>query len=241
MRGPMLMPSPRHRPVDLRLWAQLEEADSAYAQASRPRLNSLANEAEKSIRDFIAGGACYLGTSWGKDSVVLLNLAQRTGVSMPVVYVRITGASAANPDCDAVRDAYLSSASIEYHELTFRHEDCPHDEHWRECDRRWGGRRITGLRMDESGRRAMSVRRLGIDTGRSCRPLAKWTGADIFAWLHLRKLPVHPVYAMLGGGRWPREQIRCHSIGGETASNYGRREHEREYYGDVLNRLVGNI
>jgi len=50
-------------------------------------------------------------------------------------------------------------------------------------------------------------------------------------------LPVHPAYAMTAGGRWDRKHIRVASLGGQRGAQYGRREWEREYYGDVLRRL----
>ena len=148
---------------------------------------------------------------------------------MPAVWVRMRGRD--NPDCERVRDAF---APARYHERVFRYGDCGHGEHWRAVEVEFGPHRLTGVRMDESGTRAMSVKRLGVDTGRSCRPLADWTGSDVFAWLAVHGLPVHPAYACLGGGRWPRDRLRVHGIGGERASNYGRREWEREYYSDVI-------
>jgi len=83
----------------------------------------------------------------------------------------------------------------------------------------------------------MSIGHLGLDTGASFRPIGRWRQADVFSYLHHHHLPVHPAYAMLGGGRWPRRHIRVHSIGGERGTEHGRREWEQEYYGDVLRRI----
>lgn len=232
----MLIPSHRHTPADLDLWRELEEGDRAYALACADRLERLAEESAAIIQQWCGGSGGFIGTSWGKDSVVLLHLAHRSGASAPLVWVRMRGRD--NPECEMVRDAFLSRFPGAYHEREFVYEACGHDEHWAAVAREFGDRRLTGLRMDESGRRAMSVRHLGIDTGRSCRPLARWTCQDVFAWLATHQLPAHPAYAMLGGGRWPREQLRTHGIGGQTAANWGRREWEQEYYADVLRRMA---
>jgi phosphoadenosine phosphosulfate reductase len=221
----VLIPSSRHKPEDLALWREYEEADAVYARTRLSRLDWLAEQSIDIITQWAGDGAGYIGTSWGKDSVVLMHLCRLARVDVPAVYARKTRRD--NPDCDLVRDAF---APTNYHELTFSDEQCARGEHWRTCDDRFGPRRLTGLRMDESGTRAMSVRHLGIDTGRSCRPLARWTIADVFAWLYLHGLPVHPAYACLGGGRWPRQHIRVHSLGGSRGANRGRREWEREYY-----------
>ncbi|TXH99574.1 MAG: hypothetical protein E6Q76_19695 [Rhizobium sp.] len=61
--------------------------------------------------------------------------------------------------------------------------------------------------------------------------------ADVFAYLAFHGLPVHPNYAMLGAGRWPREYLRTAPLGGKRGDQFGRAEWEREYYGDVLRRL----
>lgn len=223
----MLIPSHRHRPEDLRLWAELEAAD-----LDRPVPTRLIDGACDVIR---AWHGDYVGCSWGKDSVVLVSLVAELRPELPVVWVRMRGRD--NPDCEAVRDAMLRRCQLNYHERVFVYEQCRHDEHWRAIDREFGPRRMTGLRAQESGRRRMSLRHLGIDTGRSCRPLAWWRETHIFAYLAQHWLPVHPAYACLGGGRWPREHLRTHGIGGQSAGNRGRREWEREYYGDVLNRI----
>jgi len=231
----MLIPSHRHKPEDLRLWEELEAGDH---QADRKRLDRLACESIDAITRF-AASPCYISTSWGKDSVVTMHLCYLAGVIVPSVWVLFTGGGGmANPDCFAVRDAYLSSFPSEYHELSFRRDDCLRDEHWMECNRRWGGRRITGIRGDESGSRSISAATHGVRTDRTCRPILRWTTTDVFGYLATRNLPVHPAYAMLGGGRWPREHLRCHSIGGKTATGAGRAQWEREYYGDVLNKLA---
>jgi len=230
----MLIPSDRHTPADLRLWADYEEADRVYAESREPRLDRLQFESVEILRKWATGEGGFLGTSWGKDSVVLMHMAHVAGITTPRVWVRMR--SRDNPDCEFVRDHFNCAFPCNYHERIFIYEECSRDQHWKSVANEFGNRRLTGLRMDESGRRAMSVRHLGIDTGVSCRPLAHWTSPDVFAWVATHDLPLHPAYAMLGGGRWPREHLRTHGVGGETCSNRGRREWETEYYSDILRR-----
>ena len=68
-------------------------------------------------------------------------------------------------------------------------------------------------------------------------PAGLVSAADVFAYLASRQLPVHPAYAMLGGGRYQRDRIRVSSLGGRRGDGMGRAEWEREYYGDILRRL----
>ena len=70
-----------------------------------------------------------------------------------------------------------------------------------------------------------------------CAPISAWRESDVFSYLAKNKLPVHPAYAMLGGGRWPRHRLRVAEIGDTHGTGGGRREWEQEYYGDVLRRL----
>lgn len=229
----MLISSPRHTNADLALWAQYEEADEILGNAIIWKLEKKFVETVKTIKAWDTGVG-YLGTSWGKDSVVMMHAAAAANLSVPAIWVRMRRRD--NPDCELVRDDFLQRFSMEYAERNFIYEECSHDEHWSAVAREFGNRRLTGLRMDESGMRKMSILHLGIDTGASCRPLANWRNDEIFAWCAIKNLPVHPAYACLGGGRWPRKYLRTHGIGGQSGSNRGRTEWEREYYSDVLTR-----
>ena len=52
----------------------------------------------------------------------------------------------------------------------------------------------------------------------------------------IHAMPVHPNYAMLGVGRWDKYRLRVAAVGHCEGDGMGRREWEREYYGDILNR-----
>lgn len=249
-----LIPSHRHKAADLDLWRELEEADRVLAKIKSHRLKNRENEALAAIADFLASGAAYCSVSWGKDSVTVAHLcwrfARETGKEIPLVNLRIHPTR--NPECDDVRDAFLARFPLSYHEepvdysvvdprlptiewdrLTYKLWDSA----WARVRTRFGDRHISGVRGSESFARRMRMVVHGWNTKRTCAPLGYWKLEDVFAYLAVNDLPVHPSYAMLGGGRWPREHIRVAEIGDEKGIGCGRREHESEYYGDVLRRL----
>jgi phosphoadenosine phosphosulfate reductase len=96
---------------------------------------------------------------------------------------------------------------------------------------------MLGIRADESSGRRIRTLRWGLNSPNGSAPIAKWSTQDVFSYLAVNDLPVHPAYAMLGGGRWPRERLRVAEIGDSHGTGGGRREWEMEYYGDVLRRI----
>ena len=83
----------------------------------------------------------------------------------------------------------------------------------------------------------LRYQRFGCETRASFAPFRFFRVADIFAYMSMFDLPIHPNYAMVGGGRWDRNRIRVTSIGNREGTGHGRAEWEREYYGDVLARI----
>lgn len=127
------------------------------------------------------------------------------------------------------------------HELD-RETDAAWNAAIRACARRHGPRHVPGIRAEESSGRLIRQWVYGEASPNGCAPITRWSTADVFAYLATRRLPVHPAYAMLGGGRWPRERLRVAEIGDTHGAAGGRREWEREYYGDVLRRaLAGRL
>ena len=235
----MLIHSPRHTAEDLELWRDYEAADLAHGKT----LMSKADRSMEAIEDFVATGGVYAGISWGKDSTVLAHLIYSTGLQVPQAWFRVEPIR--SPECTDVRDNFLSRFAIDYHEIV---RWCSRDaKGWhasgtlesaaKEAELTFGRRRILGIRADESGDRKMTCLVNGVSSANSCRPLAWWTSRDIMGYLATFDLPVHPAYAMLGGGRYDRDHLRVASIGGIRGRGIGRDEWEREYYGDVLRRL----
>lgn len=243
----MLIKSFRLTVNDLALWASYESGDKAnfgmYA-------NKLAVSVD-AIREFSAQGPCYCGVSWGKDSVVVAYLCRMVNPEIPLIHLR---PSNHNPDCDAVRDAYFTKfpgqryeeIRIDYGTLhaksVARHLlDKETDKLWyeaiRELNRRFENRYILGIRSQESTGRRIRELVHGESSKTGCAPITRWKTAEVFAFLAQFTLPVHPAYAMMGGGRWPRERLRVAEIGDVHGSGGGRTAWETEYYGDVLRRV----
>lgn len=228
----MLIPSPRHTPADLALWAELEDAD--HAVGASMRLYRQVGRAMAAIRTFASRGPCYLGISWGKDSVALAALAREGAPGVPLVWMRY---SVPNPDCALVRDAYFRDFPGQtYHELDAPPERTRGQKLQRfdiAADLLGTSRYLSGVRADESGIRKLSIASLGLLTDNVARPIGWWTTAEVFGFLASRNLPVHPAYACLGGGRWPREHLRVASLTGQRGRGHGRDSWEREYYGEM--------
>lgn len=241
----MLIHCPRIKPGDMRHWVERENGDSIHGR--HKHVAKMALRTMTALQQFTSSH-CYASVSWGKDSVVLADFVVRANRMLmrrvPLVWVRVEPIF--NPDCLAVRDYFLERHDIEYHEITV---ECSRDARGVHAtgtlergfaiavERLRTTRYMSGLRAEESGVRHLGCARFGEVSKNTCRPLAWWTQSDIFGWLAHKNLPVHPVYAMNGGGRWHREHLRVSSLGGDRGAAMGRAEWEREYYGDVLARI----
>lgn len=249
----MLIPSPRLREADMPFWSEDESADLMHAR--RRGLDLRIARSTNALRAFLASGPAYVAVSWGKDSVVTAWLALLVRPDLPLVNLRCSNR---NPDCDAVRDAFLGLSEtrsryveidVDYGDLHRRFVgaelDRETDKRWHagiaEAERRFGLRHILGVRADESAGRRARCARWGENSPNGCAPLAWWSTADVFACLAAFGLPVHPAYAMNGAGRWPRDRIRTAEIGDVHGTGGGRREWEREYYGDIIRRLQSRV
>lgn len=225
-----LIESPRLRPGDLDVWRRLAMADRLYAQRHQLRLERLAAEARHTIHQFLSSGPAYCSISWGKDSVVIADLCR--GMEIPLCFVRVDPVE--NPDSLMVRDAF---APDNLHEI--RTEWAWNGQHWKpvtpyggfkKAAALLGPRRITGIRKAESFERRL---RGSHSTQNSCVPISKWSTQDVFAYLQLRQLPIHPAYAMSNNGQFAREYLRVDAIG-ESSGSARRREWENLYYPDIL-------
>lgn len=237
----MLLPSNRHRPEDLELWAELEQADRAY---NRRHLARREAEALRTIAEF-ARQPCYLSVSGGKDSSVLWALVHRSGLVIPAYHVRTEPLE--DPHVADVLAALQERFPLPFTEVV---NWCTRDARgWhatgtleagiREIERRAGTRRhLSGIRAEESLTRRISAWTWGQTCPYSCRPLLFWTSQQIFAYAAWRNVPLHPNYAMLGGGRWKRERLRVAFLDLTHGRQFGRAQWEWEYYGDIIRRLA---
>jgi len=242
----MLIESKRHTEADLRLWHNLEIADRL--NGLRPAIVRLRDRSLHALREFAEVGTCYASVSHGKDSTVLWHLVWLSGLDIPVWNLRISPTH--NPHCDDVRDVLLDCFPLTYHEELVDYgtidPDLPLIDWERETYRLWDAawrrvckqagtnRHISGVRGDESGTRMIRMLRWGMNSPNTCAPLGWWKIHDVFGYMAVNDLPVHPNYAMLGGGIWDRNQIRTAEIGDEKGSQRGRRVWEYQYYQDVF-------
>ena len=135
-----LIPSRRHTDADLLAWRRNEARDQALAAS--PQLSDWEIEAVRAIQRFAADGDAIIGTSWGKDSVVVTHLAHQAGVTLPVVrMVRDRVDRIENPDVPAVRDTYLATYPVNYAEFL-----SAADDGLAEMNRAYFGRYISGVR-----------------------------------------------------------------------------------------------
>lgn len=239
----MLIDSYRLSDHDRQVWAHHEKIDALVAKRMRDRLARLEADAVSHLTRFIdAGGGGYLGISWGKDSVVtayMLHLVERTGRSYPAVWVRVSPWEM--PECEDVRDAFLERFPLSHYEDMVRpaatngRDIC--DIGFRDSAKLYGDRHVSGVRAEESAIRRMVARRWGHATDRTCRPILRWTNEQVFAYMHMRGLPVHPSYAMTQGGLWKRKHLRVALLGGERGTQFGRAEWEEHYYGQELHQI----
>lgn len=243
----MLIQSTKHTSQDLNKWAEYELADMVVA--AKVSQCEHVRKAMDAISDFARKGQCYVGTSWGKDSVILLHMLMRSGCKIPVINLRVEPTR--NPYCDVVRDFFLSRFPCDYHEISVSYHGCGDwfseawdketygrwNAAWKEANRRFGHRHISGVRAKESGIRNIRMRVHGLSSENTSAPLGWLPTEWVFAYMAHYDLPIHPNYAMLGGGRYDREKIRVSEIGDQGGVIRGRREWEMEYYGDIMRRI----
>lgn len=176
--------------------------------------------------------------------MVTAHLVLQVAPDTPLVYM--IDDPCANPLSHLVRNDFLRRFApvAEYWE----HRITDFRSGVRRVERRFGRRHLTGIRAEESSGRAISAKVYGASSPNACRPIIRWSAADVFAYLARHDLPVHPGYAMLGGGRYERAKIRVDQLGERVDGvastgwcdggfNSGRDEWEREYFGDVLRRI----
>lgn len=243
----MLIRNRRLTAEDLALWSVYESGDLANAGIYHEKLHVSLN----AIKEFTSRGPCYCGVSWGKDSVVVAYLCRLCDPSIPLIHLR---PSNHNPDCDAVRHEYFrkfpgqpyEEIEIDYSDLhakaLAKHLlDKETDKRWysaiNELNRRFENRYILGIRSQESTGRRIRELVHGESSKTGCAPITRWKTAEVFAFLASAHLPVHPAYAMMGGGRWPRERLRVAEIGDVHGTGGGRAQWEIEYYQDVYRRV----
>lgn len=237
-----LIPSARHMATDLAHWERASRFDARIAESSE--LRQVERCAIKALAAFVAAGRCYVGTSWGKESVIVAHMAARLDMALPVVCIT---SPADPPGCDEVRDAFLSEhgARIAYEEIHAPgrwdaegwHATGTLEAGFAAARERHGTRHVSGVRGEESSARALRTARWGESTANTCAPLARWQARHVWAYLHREDLPIHPSYAMSYGGALDRDRLRVAWLGLRHGTGRGRAEWERRYYGPEVAAL----
>lgn len=240
----MLIKSDRHTKADLEIWKDYEEIDAIKSkELNKEKIQKAIIEIKKSCDE----KKSYISISWGKDSVVLAHLCWLAKVNIPMVWIKESPMH--NPYCDLVRDKFLKQYNYNYHEIVAdygfsgfgpfldKHGDSVLFHSIANAINISFGRRITGIRNQESNKRLLRYMNYGLTTENTSAPLSLWKTWEIFAYLKYYNLPIHPNYAMLGGGRYERNNLRVDCLAGTQGNGIGRVEWEKEYYQDILNRI----
>jgi phosphoadenosine phosphosulfate reductase len=244
----MLIKSSRHTEKDLKIWKEYEEMD----QLNIEKIKNKEEKAVECLKNFVNENDCYIGISWGKDSITIADLALRNNIDIELIHLFCIPSH--NYECDKVRDVFLKLyPNVRYKEIIVDYNNVyllnlPESIQDKETDKLWykafnnlNKKHISGVRQEESGLRKMRMKRWGLTTKNTCCPIGYWRNKDVFAYLKKYDLPVHPNYAMLGNGRYRRENIRVAEIGDIKGRNMGRGEWEQEYYSNELNRLKAGV
>lgn len=191
----------------------------------------------------------YVACSWGKDSVVMLHLAQSLLGPLPVLHVRDEDADLI-ANFSEVAAAFLGRwPASEYHQVTVPMLGASVGQ---ASDRWMEGRpevnRFIGLRFQEQGDRQWSLSRHGPiyqyadGTWRTC-PLIWWGWKDVWAYIVANDLPYLSVYdhPAMGDKRESRtSSVYSHRLlGGDHGGiNNGRIERLRLTSPDYYNLLI---
>ena len=228
----MLMHSDRITDEDLNFWLKYEEFDKIKT-ISLDKIQQTVDVIDK----FVSENHCYCSISWGKDSVVLAHLC----LQFQIPYIWIKEKDSFNPECLTVRDYFIEQYCVDYHEIecNSQYDIFKRAPFFEMCDnvQLKYGKRVTGIRNDESGRRLLRFKRWGFESLNTLCPLAKWKANEIFSYLYHNNLPVNSTYAMTMGGKLQRNFLRTDCIGGPEGDGIGRREWEKHYFPDILNRM----
>lgn len=232
-----LIASHRHTRADLEHWRKCEAMDDSYLARCGAALDRRSADAASAISRFADAGPCYVGTSWGKDSLVVAHLARESG--LPTVWVRVDGVE--NPDCALVRDSFLARfPDVVYDEICATSGAAAGKRTsaigFGVAASRHGDRYVNGVRGEESSARAMSAAVHGVATARACRPILRWSSIEVYAYLRRHDLPIHPAYGCSMGGTLDRGRLRVGAIGGDRGTGHGRAEWERRYYPEIARR-----
>lgn len=241
----MLLPSNRFKKNDLEVWNEYEDVDFIHSESMTYKKRIAITE--KAITRFInSGKPHFCGISWGKDSVVLADMFLKINPETNIIFVHQVDNM--NPHSLDVMKSFLDfhnpknffeySYSYKDSDLTWFKNGKPNK--WyrilEEINKKFGCH-VTGIRPDESGKRAKRFKIFGMETINSFAPFQFMTHQEIFSYLAIHDLPIHPNYAMTLNGTLDRKRIRVAAIGNKEGDGMGRTQWEKEYYPDILRKI----
>lgn len=228
----MLIDSLRITAADRAAWQRISAVDPIWAQTGAFR--RAVERARSRVQRFVARGAGYASVSWGKDSLVLAHLVAIEAPSVPVVWVEVEGRCP--PECHAVMAVFARRyPNVALHVRREAPDGAVHPKlrgfAWAVAE--FGRPYLSGVRGAESSARRQA-QRAGAERRWAVMPILDWSARDVWAYLALHDLPIHPVYAMTLGGRLDRDQLRMGTIGGDRGRGWGRAEWEQHYYPEMM-------
>jgi len=205
-------------------------------------LDEKISEAERIISDF-SGRNAWVSFSGGKDSVVLLDLVSRVFNRFKVVYASIP--SNTHPICDEYVHSIIERYDCEFYHVSSHHDFWELFAKWGyPCRNRWclghfkdvpirkvtGGKGVgfVGVRRDESSARLKrySQREFVFKPTKTnsykwvriaVAPLLNWTSVDINAYISREKIPLNPLYRIVG---WSCNCVFCPFLSSEKKREF---------------------
>lgn len=234
------MTSHRITQNDVKFCEQFNDIDAAHVKTWGYKLRI--NAAREAIKSFVSKhpyNDYYIGVSWGKDSIVLLNMFLEIEPRLTAVFFR--NIDKIPKETLDVRDAFISTHDpFKYIEHTY---ETPRNKPFKGEFKRFlpeykkkFGIHVTGIRRDESAVRDMRFLIHGYESRWSFAPLSNLKCQDIFSYIYEHDLPLHSSYRMTGEGAFDRYRIRVAAIGNPRGRGVGRLVWEKRYYGDIIKR-----
>lgn len=170
------------------------------AWSKRPQFRAKVDQAISVIEQALAIAPAYVACSWGKDSTVLLHLAQQVNPDIAVI-------SFDNPDrlffdYGRVISEYTEQYSVNLTTIKFKGDHVPDKVKmfalWNDYPMA-----LVGVRKEESQYRSMSIVNYGLtyqfQTGTHagtwrCYPLGYWGWKDVWAYIVAHRLPYLDAY-----------------------------------------------
>ena len=223
------------------------------------RMNVRIDDALRTIRGFLDSvDRPYVSVSWGKDSIVVMDLCYRVR-PIPVIWVDRGRGGDIPATLDVV--AHYEDAGYDIRRIPtpmsimdlhrrYSIDELERGGHipkmlketFRDAERDFDGS-LWGIRAEESPARKKMARGKGkIFRRRSgllvCSPILGWTARDVWAYIHGRGLRYSAAYDMLAAGPMDRERLRQSNVAGIVNIGNGRMSELKRLAPDIYQELA---